>query len=132
MVVLDTHALLWWASSQHAELSRRAKKAISSAMESEGILVSSISAWEIAALTARGRISLSMDAANWLKTLMEVPGIRFVPVDNRIALGAVNLPGDFHRDPADRFIVATAREYAVPLVSKDRKILDYPHVKGIW
>jgi PIN domain nuclease of toxin-antitoxin system len=55
-----------------------------------------------------------------------------LPVDVDIALKSVHLPGQFHKDPADRMIVATARKLAVPLVTKDEKIRAYPHVKTIW
>ena len=83
-------------------------------------------------LTKAGRLALTMDAEAWLETVAQVPAIRFVPVDVRISVQSVDLPGDFHKDPADRIIVATARHYSVPLISADMKIRDYPHVQTIW
>jgi PIN domain nuclease of toxin-antitoxin system len=65
-------------------------------------------------------------------TVAEVPGLRIVPVDMDIAIRSVGLAGDFHKDPADRIIVATAQKYAVPLVTADAKIREYPHVGTIW
>jgi PIN domain nuclease of toxin-antitoxin system len=56
----------------------------------------------------------------------------FVPVDNEIAVRSVELPGEIHKDPADRMIVATARKLAAPLVTADEKIQNYPHVRTIW
>ena len=61
-----------------------------------------------------------------------LPFFEFVPFDNRIALRSNRLPGELHEDPADRAIIATALMLGAPLVSKDRKIRDYPHVETIW
>ena len=73
-----------------------------------------------------------MDVGSWLATVAEIEAIRFFPVDVEIAMKSVDLPGEFHKDPADRMIVATARKLAVPLVTKDEKIRAYAHVKTIW
>lgn len=132
MVVLDTHALVWWVNDS-GELSRTAKRAIEAALKSDdGLVVSSISAWEIALLVRRGRLLLTMDVATWLATVAQVPGIRFVPVDNEIAIRATDLPEPLHKDPADRMIVALARHLSAPLVTGDAKIRNYRHVKTIW
>ena len=132
MIVLDTHVLVWWASGARSELSRKAKKAIDDAFASGQILISSISAWEIAALVSKKRIALSMDVADWLQIVAAAPGVKFIPVDNEIAVQSVALPGEFHKDPADRFIVATARKFSAPLITKDEKIREYANVKTIW
>ncbi len=131
MIVLDTHALVWWVSGD-AQLSTAAETAIEAEGEEGEILVSAISAWEVAMLVKAGRLTLTMDAAAWLDTVAQVPSVRFVPVDVRISLHSVDLPGEFHKDPADRLIVATARNYSAPLISADLKIRDYPHVQTIW
>jgi PIN domain nuclease of toxin-antitoxin system len=78
------------------------------------------------------RLVLSMDVSSWLATVSAIEAVRFVPVDVEIATKSVDLPGEFHKDPADRMIVATARKFAVPLITKDEKIRAYPHVKTIW
>ncbi|WP_439537871.1 type II toxin-antitoxin system VapC family toxin [Methyloversatilis sp.] len=132
MIVLDTHALLWWANGERAQLSAAATSAIDAEMDGGQILVSSMSAWELAMLVERGRVALSMDIASWLDTLSQIDAVQFVPVDGEIAVKSVQLPGDFHKDPADRIIVATARKFAAPLVSADEKIRAYPHVRAIW
>lgn len=62
----------------------------------------------------------------------QIVGVRFMPVNNEIGIKSTQLPGEFHKDPADRMIVATARKLAVPLVTADQRIIDYPHVKTIW
>lgn len=132
MIVLDTHALLWWASGDRAKLSPAALSAIEAELADGQIIVSSISAWELAVLVAKGRVALSMDVEAWLQVVREIESIRFVPVDNEVAVKSVELPGEFHKDPADRMIVATARMLAAPLVTADEKIHAYPHVKAIW
>lgn len=132
MIVLDTHVLLWWASGDRARLSPAAIDAIEAELAGGQMVVSSITAWELAVLVAKGRIALSMDVESWLDVVREIESIRFMPVDNTIALKSVELPGEFHKDPADRMIVATARMFAAPLVTADEKIRAYPHVKTIW
>lgn len=132
MIVLDTHTLLWWASGDKAQLSTAAQQAIDTEMDGGQIMVSSISAWELAMLVAKGRVALSMDVGAWLSVVSEIEEVRFVPVDNEIAVKSIELPGDFHRDPADRIIVATARKLAAPLITLDDKIRAYPHVRTIW
>lgn len=131
MIVLDTHALIWWVTGD-ALLSKKAKTAINKEMADGEIIISSITAWEIAMLVERERLFLSMDVSRWLATVAEIDNVHFVPVDVEIALKSVDLPGVFHKDPADRMIVATARKLAAPLVTKDEKIQAYAHVKTIW
>jgi PIN domain nuclease of toxin-antitoxin system len=131
VIVLDTHVLLWWVSGE-VQLSKKAKAAIERERSEGELIVSSISAWEISLLVKRERLSISTDVNSWLATVNEIEALRFVPVDNEIALKAVELPGEFHKDPADRMIVATARALAAPLITKDQKIRDYAHVKTIW
>lgn len=131
MIVLDTHTLLWWVSG--GALGKQARAAIESECGEEGeIVVSTISAWEIALLVRRGKIGLSMDVGDWIEKVNRIDAVRFMPVDNSIAIKSIDLPGEFHNDPADRFIVATARALSAPIVTKDRLIREYEHVKTIW
>ena len=96
------------------------------------ILVSTISVWEIATLLRKDRLRLGMDLEDWLAAVAEIDAVRFAPVDNTVAIQSMRLPGDFHADPADRMIVALARHHAAPLVTADRRIRDYPHVRTVW
>ena len=73
-----------------------------------------------------------MDVESWLATVAQIEAVRFMSLDIDVAVKSVDLPGEFHKDPADRMIVATARKLAVPLVTKDEKIREYAHVKTIW
>jgi PIN domain nuclease of toxin-antitoxin system len=132
MIVLDTHVLFWWLSEDYNRLSRPALEAIRAEEERGEILVSSISAWEIALLLAAQRLRLSVDLTTWLDAASEIEGLRFVPVDNAIAVASVGLPGNLHRDPADRIVAATARHFDAALITKDRRLLAYPHIRAIW
>ncbi|MEX3630485.1 MAG: type II toxin-antitoxin system VapC family toxin [Burkholderia sp.] len=131
MIVLDTHALVWWVTGD-ATLSKKAKATIDRELAGGEVIVSAISAWEIAMLVEREKLVLSMEVSAWLATVAAIQSVRFVPVDVEIAARSVDLPGEFHKDPADRMIVATARKFAVPLVTKDEKIRAYAHVKTVW
>ena len=130
--MLDTHTLLWWANGDRAKLSPPATEAIAVEYRDGVMLVSAITAWEIAQLVDRGRIALASDLSAWLAILEAIPTVAFVAVDTEIGVKSVELPGIFHKDPADRIIVATARKYGVPIVTADEKIHGYPHVATIW
>ena len=131
MIVLDTHTLVWWVSGDPC-LSANAKAAIDSEFDGGRIIVCAISAWEIAMLVERERLVLSMDVGSWLATVADIEAVHFLPVDVEIGVKSVDLPGAFHKDPADRMIVATARKFAIALVTKDEKIQAYAHVQTIW
>lgn len=132
MLVIDTHVLVWWVSGSDS-LSNKARKLIKDTLKSDSeVIISSITAWEIAMLIQKGRLVLSMDVESWLDEVSQIDGVRFMPVDNEISIKSTLLPGEFHKDPADRMIVATARKLAVPLVTADEKIIHYEHVKTIW
>ncbi|MFW2134575.1 type II toxin-antitoxin system VapC family toxin [Ectothiorhodospira haloalkaliphila] len=111
-----------------------AKTAIENELSTEDgmVLVSAISAWEIAMLVKAGRLILTMGVDDWLETASAIERFRFVPVDNQVGVESTRLPGDFHKDPADRMIVALARHLNVPLVTADTKIRAYQHVQSIW
>jgi len=131
VIVLDTHAWIWFVSNSEL-LSEKAGKAADDAKKKRRIFVSSISVWEVALLTAKGRLSLTTDVSDWIAKSEMLPFVRFIPVNNGIALKSVNLPQPIHNDPADRIIIATAMITGFPLVTKDQKISDYPYVQTIW
>jgi PIN domain nuclease of toxin-antitoxin system len=133
LIVLDTHTLLWWVSGD-SQLSPLAKSTIENELATQdgAVLISAISAWEIAMLVKADRLTLTMPVDDWLKTAGAIEGVRFVPVDNDVGVESTRLPGDFHKDPADRMIVALARHLNVPLVTADTKIRSYKHVRTIW
>ncbi|HET9210615.1 MAG TPA: type II toxin-antitoxin system VapC family toxin, partial [Thermoanaerobaculia bacterium] len=101
MIVLDTHAWVWWVANPE-QLSPSARQRIDSEAEKGPVLVSSISAWEVALLVRKGRLELTMDVEDWIAKSESLPILNFIPVDNRIAVLSNHLPGELHDDPADR------------------------------
>lgn len=132
MILLDTHTLLWWLNRDTGRLSAPALAAINKELDGGRIYISSITTWEIARLVAHGRFTLTLSIAEWIALVEAIPAVDFLPIDNAVARESTELPEPFHKDPADRFIVATARLLSAPLVTIDTKIRDYPHVKTIW
>ncbi len=132
MIVLDTHTLVWWVNGMK-ELSKAALQTIEREQrEGSEILVSAITAWEIAMLIERGRLSMSRELGEWIDLVKSIQGVRFVAIDDEIAVQSVSLPGNFHKDPADRFIVATARKFGATLITKDEKLSGYEFVETAW
>ena len=127
MIVLDTHIWVWWVHGVPA-LSASTRAPLDSS-EQTGIAVSAISCWEVAKLVERGRLTLPCPVLHWLQQALSYPGVRLIELSPHICAESTQLPGEFHRDPADQIIVATARILDAPLVTVDGKILKYPHVK---
>lgn len=131
MIVLDTHVLIWWVDVPN-KLSKKARKAIEEEKFKKGILISSISVFEINILVKKNKLELISNPGAWLGKIESLPFIKFIPVDNKIAADSVNLPDFYHKDPADRIIIATALNEGVKLITADKKILNYPLVQSIW
>ena len=123
-VLLDTHVWLWLINADPT-LSVRVRRAVTHAAVESRVLVSAISVWEVGMLEAKGRIRLGKDCEAWVREALALPGVRLVPVDERVALSSTRLPGDFHGDPADRLLVATARAVDATLATRDAAILAY-------
>ncbi len=131
MILLDTHVWVWWVA-QPDRLSAPARDAITAARNNGGLQVASISCWEIALLVRKGRLELTLPVVDWLAASEALPFVHFLPLDNRVALRANDLPGTLHEDPADRIIAATALIHGLPLVTKDRRLLAYPEITTVW
>ena len=129
MIVLDTH-VWWWTISEPAQLSRKARQLITK-IPPEQIAIASISIWEFAMMITRGRIELTISPDEWLDYAINKTGLTILELNSKIALESCNLPGNFHKDPADRIIVATARVSRSQLITKDQKIIEYPHVTTV-
>ena len=85
----------------------------------------------MAKLVERGRLELSRPLEEWFGLALDYPGIRLVELTPEIAIASTRLPDEFHRDPADQIIVATARVNECPLVTSDQKIISYKHVETV-
>ncbi len=130
MILLDTHVLIWWIEKA-GKLSSKANRKIEQAKKKGEILISSISIWEICMLIKKGKIKLSMDVNSWIQQLESASYIKFIPLDNQIAAKSVELLDLIQGDPADRIIIATARQYGATLITSDKRILNYKHVQTL-
>jgi PIN domain nuclease of toxin-antitoxin system len=123
-LLLDTHAAVWFF--ENMPLARAATEAIDAApRDGTPLLVSPITAWEIGQLASRGRIDLSAAPHRWFRGLLATPGIQLAELAPDILIAASFLPGTPPRDPMDRILIATARELAATLVTRDRAMLAY-------
>lgn len=134
-LLLDTHIWLWLACGVQGKISPATVRAIERAGQRRTLFVSIISVWEIALLESKRRIALPMPTQKWVARALDNPEIKLIGLDApEIALDSCNLPEKFHADPADRFLVATARARNATLVTADQRILDYSklgHVKTL-
>jgi PIN domain nuclease of toxin-antitoxin system len=128
LIVLDTHALLWWALDPE-KLSPVAQRACER-METEGGVASSISIWELGVKVQRGKLELGI-AIDDLARRIERTAVDLVPVDTRTWLRSLALDWD-HRDPADRVIVATALLRGLPVLTKDVALRGFAGIQCLW
>jgi len=126
-LLLDTHVWIWsqectekLGPSTHRDLTEMSTR----------IYVSPISTLEMARLVAGGKIGLTGPLAGWIADTVEVLRCTTIEISHRIAAAAYDLPGDFHNDPSDRLLVATARVQSLTLLTADERILAYPHVES--
>jgi PIN domain nuclease of toxin-antitoxin system len=130
MMLLDTH-VWWWALNEPNKLSSKALKVIKKNPPSQRA-IASISMWEFAMMVSTGRVEIRIPLDQWLDQAVNKSGLEVFDLSPKVAAESCNLPGDFHKDPADRIIVATARINGISLITKDKKIIDYPYVETIW
>lgn len=123
MILLDTCALIY--VSQGEPVIERAMEAIDTAAQSNGLHVSPISAWEIGNLSSKGKLALTTDPLRFFKLFIEKTGAELCEMDCDLLIQSSFLPGQIHKDPMDRILVATARKFDLTLVTRDRAILAY-------
>jgi PIN domain nuclease of toxin-antitoxin system len=129
VIVLDTHVWLWWMAAPE-RLSGRARQVIEQAPT---IGVSTLSAWEIAMLTAHGRISLDRDVGSWVRQALSESRVEALAPSAEVAVAAGLLDSrSFPGDPIDRLIYATALAAPAPLVTRDGGIRAFDEETTIW
>lgn len=131
MIILDTQAWLWWTHDL-SRLSPKVIQLIKNAEQSDGIRVSVISVWEIALKNINGKLILPLQINEWVHQACSYPNLTIELLSVHDAIESTQLPGDFHKDPADRIIVAMTRRHNATLITSDKLILSYPHVDTIW
>jgi PIN domain nuclease of toxin-antitoxin system len=130
VILLDTHIWIWWVNGSD-NLPATHRQAIEGSTIADGVGVSAISCLEIARLALRGRLVLSEPVAGWMERSFKKRGVLLFPLSPEVSIESERLPGDFHKDPADRIIVATSRVHELPLMTCDQLILSYPDVE-LW
>jgi PIN domain nuclease of toxin-antitoxin system len=124
-LLLDTHAWIWLSIGDREKIRPSLFKKIEEAAENNILRISAISCWEIAVLHRKGRLRLSEDPFDWIRTTLRLTRVQSIPLTFEIAVESELLPGNFHGDPADRMIVASARASQSLLVTADRAIQKY-------
>lgn len=128
VVLLDTHVLLWMVGDTR-RLSRAAVRALKAAKR---LLLADISLREAAFLAHSGRIRLDRDARDWLDQAVTQLQLELVPISPAIAARSTRIAQNFHGDPSDQLIAATAIELDVPLITADEHLRGSPAVRTIW
>jgi len=123
-LLLDTCAALWFAAG--APMAEKAMAAMADAAKADiALQVSPVTAWEIGLMARKGRFRSSLSPQRWFDRLRTLPGVAVCALAPEVLLASSFLPGELHADPADRMMVATAREYDFVLVTRDSALLDY-------
>jgi PIN domain nuclease of toxin-antitoxin system len=131
VIVLDTHAFVWWVGGA-SDLSARAKRAIDAAVRQAPVVVSAISIFEIATAVRRERLQLKAPLDEWLQDIRALPELHIEPVTADIAHLAGTLESEVPGDPADRIIVATAIVLETKLVTADVLISKSRRIETVW
>jgi PIN domain nuclease of toxin-antitoxin system len=127
--LLDTHIVIWWLFGETQRLSKQQSRVLASLEQSaEPAAISAITLWELAMLRERGRVRVKKSLDDLLGDIGSHSLIRILPLSCAIAAESVRL-GDFHRDPADQIIVATARCHDLTLVTADDRIRGWGKVR---
>jgi PIN domain nuclease of toxin-antitoxin system len=129
VIVLDTHAWIWWLDDPE-RLSDAARATLGATAT---IVISTLSAWELATLVRHGRLSLDRDVRDWVRRALSDDRVEAVAPGTDVALEAALLAGPaFPGDPVDRLIFATARALGAQLVTKDQRIRTFAPAETIW
>ena len=121
--LLDTHILIWWIEGGR-RLRRAQRDVIAESSLENPLLVSEISLWEVSNLASLGRLKLTFPLRDWLEKAVAPPQVRRLGISPAVAAEVASLPADFHRDPADRILVATAKVAGATLLTRDRRIIE--------
>jgi PIN domain nuclease of toxin-antitoxin system len=121
-LLLDTHVVVWIGNGE--PIAEEARSEIDQAYRKDAVYVSAVSAWEITQLAARNRIGFTAPLATWFDRMITAMGFATLPLTPECAIAAALLP-NIHRDPADRFLIATAQNMDLTLVTRDSDIRKY-------
>ena len=126
-LLLDTHVWVWLMLGDSRVKHSKSFASVLGASSAGKLYLSAISVWEVAMLEAKGRLVFSLDIDQWIPRALAAPGLSLVPLLPKISIESCRLPGEFHGDPADRIIVASARHMNYTLLTADAAIIKYAH-----
>ncbi len=129
--LLDTHTWIWWNMSPQ-KLSKKVLSIISQPDSFDEIFLSAISIWEFCKLLEKKKLAVSLNPEEWIEQALEISKLRLIHLTPAISYRSTVLPSPFHNDSADQIIAASARQENAVILSKDSRILNYPHVKTLW
>ena len=129
--LLDTHVWIWW-NMNPKKLSATLESLLSTPEHYDELLLSAISIWEFSKLLEKKRIGISCNPEEWIAEALDMTKLRLTPLTPTIAYRSTSLPQPFKADPADQIIVATAREENATILTKDKTIWKYEHVRSLW
>jgi PIN domain nuclease of toxin-antitoxin system len=129
--ILDTHAWIWWVTGDE-RLSNGGRQAIRRALDASDATISAISIWEVAKKVEKRQIVLDRPVHDWLAQASSIKGLYLTELSPAILIASCSLPQPFHGDPADQMIAATARHTRSVIVTRDRKLRNYPQVQTVW
>ncbi len=122
MILLDTHTLVW-LDEGNKKLGEKSLSLIDKSLKSGELCIAAISFWEVAMLVEKGRLEMKLSMDVWRRNLLD-NGLKEIPLTGSLGIKAASLE-NFHGDPADRMIVATAVDFSATLCTADEKILSW-------
>ena len=125
LLLLDTHAWIWLINGDEKKFSLTSRTALNRAGQQGMLRVSILSVWEVGMLEMKGRLQFTKPCLDWINAALRAPGVELAPLTAEAAIESSRLPGQFHGDPVDRMLVATARSLGATLVTQDSKIVQY-------
>ncbi len=129
--LFDTHAWIWWHTAPE-KLSSNVRGIVAGLEPDDRLFLSAISVWEVAKLVEKNRFRLSVGIDVWIQQALDMPRLQLAPLSPEIAIESTRLPSPFHDDPADQIIVASARLCDATILTVDRLISAYAHVRTLW
>ena len=123
--LLDTHYWLWLQTGHAGRISAQARINLLALQRNRLLYLSSVSVWEVARLVADGDLDIGMSIDRFVQEATADGGLQLLPITTQILIESTRLPGNIHRDPSDRILVATAREHGLTLLTRDRDLLAY-------
>lgn len=130
MILLDTHIWLWWLLGD-GQLTQSERDALDKLAHHQQLAVSWVSVWETEMLDRKGRIRLEPSFGQWIRKAVDPDFISLLPADMEVVLAQRQLPDNFHQDPADRLIAATAVLSGCSLATYDTRFIESGACK-IW